>query len=82
MQLAFTVSGSISRDLKRYQVPIYNKLVFAQGVYTRAGSLHKYPYPIATAFLQLGVVSLVLAVVNTVGHFCCDRRLSCALMRS
>lgn len=54
-------------------VPIYNKLVFAQGVYTRAGSLHKYPYPIATAFLQLGVVSLVLAVVNTVGHFCCDR---------
>jgi hypothetical protein len=40
-----------------------------------AGCLRKYPYPVATAFLQLALVSLVLALFNTVGHFCCDRTL-------
>lgn len=57
-------------------VPIYNKLVFAQGVCDGAGCLRKYPYPVATAFLQLALVSLVLALFNTVGHFCCDRNQS------
>ena len=57
-------------------VPIYNKLVFAQGVCDGHGCLHKYPYPVATAFLQLALVSLVLAVVNTCGHFWGDRNQS------
>ena len=33
----------------------------------------RYPYPMATAFLQLAVVSLGLALFNTCGHFWCDR---------
>ena len=45
------------------------------GVCDGAGCLRKYPYPVATAFLQLALVSLVLALFNTVGHFCCDRTL-------
>lgn len=49
-------------------VPIYNKLVFAEGVCDGKACLKKYPYPMATAFLQLSLVSLVLALVNIVGH--------------
>ena len=49
-------------------VPIYNKLVFAEGVCDGKACLKKYPYPMATAFLQLSLVSLVLALVNVVGH--------------
>lgn len=37
------------------------------------GCLSKYPYPVATAFLQLALVSLFLALVNTIGHLCCSR---------
>lgn len=48
-------------------VPIFNKLVFSSGV----GDLTRFPYPVATAFLQLGFVAVVLACVNVAGHFCC-----------
>lgn len=52
-------------------VPIYNKLVFAEGVCDGKGGLlclRKYPFPMATAFLQLLIVSLVLTAANIVGH--------------
>jgi len=39
-------------------VPIYNKEVFSGGVGGHNG-LKKYPYPIATAFIQLGLVAVV-----------------------
>lgn len=48
-------------------VPIYNKLVFS-GV-AQGNGVKKFPYPIATAFLQLGFVSLVLGLANILGHF-------------
>eukprot|EP00931_Biecheleriopsis_adriatica_P094470 TRINITY_DN68115_c0_g1_i1.p1 TRINITY_DN68115_c0_g1~~TRINITY_DN68115_c0_g1_i1.p1 ORF type:complete len:375 (+),score=60.94 TRINITY_DN68115_c0_g1_i1:90-1214(+) len=44
-------------------VPIYNKLVFS-GV----GAIEKFPYPLATACLQLGSVAIVLAVTNVLWH--------------
>ena len=50
-------------------VPIYNKLVFAKGVCDGKVCLRKYPYPMATAFLQLSLVSLVLILANVCGHF-------------
>lgn len=50
-------------------VPIYNKLVFAEGVCDGKACLRKYPFPMATAFLQLSLVSLVLTAANIVGHF-------------
>lgn len=49
-------------------VPIYNKLVFAEGVCDGKACLRKYPFPMATAFLQLSLVSLVLTAANIVGH--------------
>ncbi|CAK9054094.1 unnamed protein product [Durusdinium trenchii] len=49
-------------------VPIYNKLVFAEGVCDGKACLRKYPYPMATAFLQLSLVSLVLTFANICGH--------------
>ena len=50
-------------------VPIYNKLVFAEGLCDGKTCLRKFPFPMATAFLQLSLVSLILAVTNIVGHF-------------
>ncbi|KAG7350862.1 hypothetical protein IV203_010222 [Nitzschia inconspicua] len=41
-------------------VPIYNKFFFQKTL---------YPYPIATAGIQLGVVSLLLALWNVFNHF-------------
>ncbi|CAJ1454541.1 unnamed protein product, partial [Effrenium voratum] len=42
-------------------VPIYNKLVFADRVCADAW---KFPYPVATASLQLAVVALVLGRIR------------------
>ncbi len=41
-------------------VPVYNKFFFQMTL---------YPYPIATAGIQLGVVSFLLATFNTLHHF-------------
>lgn len=41
-------------------IPVYNKHYFQQTL---------YPYPIATAGIQLGVVSLLLALLNSVQHY-------------
>uniref|UniRef100_A0A7S1RXV4 Sugar phosphate transporter domain-containing protein n=1 Tax=Alexandrium catenella TaxID=2925 RepID=A0A7S1RXV4_ALECA len=52
-------------------VPIYNKKVFSGKVCWDEGACAKsFPYPIATAFLQLGFVSLVLGFASVVGHLC------------
>uniref|UniRef100_A0A7R9ZX60 Sugar phosphate transporter domain-containing protein n=1 Tax=Pyrodinium bahamense TaxID=73915 RepID=A0A7R9ZX60_9DINO len=48
-------------------VPIYNKEVFSGAAHAGI-RLTKFPYPIATAFLQLGLVAVVLSVMNVVGH--------------
>lgn len=50
-------------------IPIYNKLVFATGVCDGKACLRKYPFPMATAFLQLALVSLTLCIANAFGHF-------------
>ena len=50
-------------------IPIYNKLVFATGVCDGRACLRKYPFPMATAFLQLTLVSLTLCIANVLGHF-------------
>lgn len=52
-------------------VPIYNKLVFSGvrvGTGTNTQHLRKYPYPIATAFLQLGFVAICLFLGSVAGH--------------
>lgn len=41
-------------------IPIYNKYFFQKSF---------YPYPIATAGIQLGIVASLLALMNTVQHF-------------
>ena len=41
-------------------IPVYNKFFFQKSM---------YPYPIATAGIQLGVVSILLALLNTLQHF-------------
>mmetsp|Transcript_45267 Transcript_45267/g.105645 ORF Transcript_45267/g.105645 Transcript_45267/m.105645 type:complete len:404 (+) Transcript_45267:36-1247(+) len=51
-------------------VPIYNKLVFANGVCDGNECLRRFPYPMATAFLQLLLVATVLGIINVAGHFC------------
>lgn len=43
-------------------IPVYNKFFFQKSL---------FPYPVATAGIQLAVVSLVLAFLNTVQHCCC-----------
>jgi len=48
-------------------VPIYNKTVF-KGTSGVSHGLHKYPFPIATAFLQLGIVTCLLGVTNVAQH--------------
>ena len=40
-------------------IPVYNKRVFAKG---------NYPYPVATATIQLAMVSLALGIVSIVKH--------------
>lgn len=50
-------------------VPIYNNLVFSHGVGSNTGGLRPFPYPIATAFLQLAFVAVVLIIANVLGHF-------------
>jgi len=50
-------------------VPIYNKQVFSGGANSHGLGLKKFPYPIATAFLQLGLVAAVLVFANIFGHF-------------
>jgi hypothetical protein len=42
-------------------IPVYNKFFFQNSL---------FPYPIATAGIQLAVVSLVLALLNTLQHCC------------
>mmetsp|Transcript_32131 Transcript_32131/g.81519 ORF Transcript_32131/g.81519 Transcript_32131/m.81519 type:complete len:444 (+) Transcript_32131:128-1459(+) len=61
-------------------VPIYNKFVFsgvsgpnAIGLSSQQG-LKNYPFPIATAFLQLFSVAVVLAFVCIIRHICCRRQ--------
>lgn len=49
-------------------VPIYNKLAFSGGSGAGGGDLRPFPYPIATAFLQLGLVAICLAVANMAAH--------------
>mmetsp|Transcript_76010 Transcript_76010/g.183812 ORF Transcript_76010/g.183812 Transcript_76010/m.183812 type:complete len:395 (+) Transcript_76010:73-1257(+) len=51
-------------------VPIYNKKVFSGKVCWDGDCAKSFPYPIATAFLQLGFVSLVLGISSIVGHLC------------
>jgi hypothetical protein len=46
-------------------VPVYNKFFFQNT---------QYPYPVATAGIQLAVVSLLLAILNTIQHFCFKRQ--------
>lgn len=55
-------------------VPIYNKEVFTGGVGSHGVGLKKFPYPIATAFLQLGLVAVVLGLANVIGHFAARRK--------
>lgn len=53
-------------------VPIYNKKVFSGTVcwgHSKNDCAKAFPYPITTAFLQLGFVSLLLTVASVVGHF-------------
>jgi len=54
-------------------VPIYNKKVFTGNVCWDGGCAKKFPYPITTAFIQLGCVSLCLAAANVLGHVCSPR---------
>mmetsp|Transcript_83486 Transcript_83486/g.150622 ORF Transcript_83486/g.150622 Transcript_83486/m.150622 type:complete len:371 (-) Transcript_83486:113-1225(-) len=54
-------------------IPIYNKLVFSRGVQEEEGGLRRYPFPAATAFLQLSLISVVLCIVNIGGHFSSKR---------
>lgn len=49
-------------------VPIYNKKVFSGTVCWNGGCAKNFPFPIATAFLQLGFVSLVLTISSVMGH--------------
>jgi len=35
--------------------------------------LRKFPYPVATAVLQLGLVAVVLGLANVMGHFAASR---------
>lgn len=46
-------------------VPVYNKKIFSNRV---------YPYPVATAAIQLGMVSAVLCVLSVLKHFVADGR--------
>jgi len=46
-------------------VPIVNKEIFSGDT----SGQPKFPYPCATAFLQLGSVALVLSSLNVLGHF-------------
>jgi hypothetical protein len=43
-------------------IPVYNKFFFQKSL---------FPYPVATAGIQLGVVSLMLALISTLQQFCC-----------
>lgn len=54
-------------------VPIYNKKVFSGNVCWSGGCAKSFPFPITTAFLQLGFVSLVLAIMSIIGHICSPR---------
>jgi len=47
-------------------VPIYNKKVFSGGT-----GIQRFPYPLATAFLQLGFVAVCLALANIAVHLLC-----------
>lgn len=44
-------------------IPIFNKLVFSGGL-----GVSKFPYPVATAFLQLGVVGITLCMFSVAMH--------------
>ena len=46
-------------------IPVYNKHFFQKSL---------YPYPVATAGIQLGVVSILLAVLNIVQHIVSSNR--------
>jgi len=50
-------------------VPIYNKKVFSGDVCWSGGCAKSFPFPITTAFLQLGAVALALIAVNVGCHF-------------
>jgi len=54
-------------------VPIYNKKVFSGEICWSGGCAKSFPFPITTAFLQLGVVALALIAANIVCHFCSPR---------
>lgn len=49
-------------------VPIFNKKVFSGTVCWSGGCAKSFPFPIATAFLQLGFVSIVLGLANIAGY--------------
>jgi hypothetical protein len=49
-------------------VPIYNKKIFSGTICPSGRCLKSFPYPITTAFLQLGFVSVVLAFASIVSH--------------
>lgn len=46
-------------------IPVYNKFFFQKSL---------YPYPVATAGIQLGIVSILLAVLNIFQHLVSSRR--------
>jgi hypothetical protein len=52
-------------------VPIYNKKVFSGTLCSASGKdcVRKFPFPIATACLQLGFVAIVLGLINVARHF-------------
>eukprot|EP00927_Polykrikos_kofoidii_P050339 TRINITY_DN44251_c0_g1_i1.p1 TRINITY_DN44251_c0_g1~~TRINITY_DN44251_c0_g1_i1.p1 ORF type:complete len:377 (-),score=49.96 TRINITY_DN44251_c0_g1_i1:109-1218(-) len=50
-------------------VPIYNKMIFSGTVCWSGSCARKFPYPIATAFLQLGFVAFGLGVASVLLHF-------------
>eukprot|EP00929_Paragymnodinium_shiwhaense_P051821 TRINITY_DN26016_c0_g1_i1.p1 TRINITY_DN26016_c0_g1~~TRINITY_DN26016_c0_g1_i1.p1 ORF type:complete len:372 (+),score=76.77 TRINITY_DN26016_c0_g1_i1:87-1202(+) len=50
-------------------VPIYSKMVFDGKLHTADGTpLKKFPYPLATAFIQLGVVACFLNAYSVLAH--------------
>ena len=57
----FIISASVIIYLATVSlIPIYNKYFFQKSL---------YPYPIATAAIQLGVVSILCGIVNSLQHY-------------
>lgn len=50
-------------------IPVYNKKVFSG-----SANIDKFPYPVATSFLQLSFVSLVLGLGDSLAFLLCPRR--------